>query len=398
METDTVGFFVVGEGRSSLVVSPDRVVDAALRDLLSPHAMPAFRFVLRLCKRSGGDESRPCSVVLEFLGALAVAAPPVTLSETLSLKLKSLFADSLLCAASPLRAAILPDLSAMWSRRDFSVEIKPKGGVMPLFRSATVVMVDGTARQFSIHPLKRSRCRFSLMQYWKHRNSQERSAYCPLDLFSGDPNRMRRAIEALVENPQNNFRYFSPFSGTSQLNVQRQHIAPAGESSVLCDMIVDALLKSPVLGLLRQLQARNVADIELLHQLQEFSASEIQSVAFTANEVGCRCCETGCTSSTPELHGSAFCVSSRDWASWIERELDNFYVATTARDCSLLLTFGSRSGATTDNGEEASSDSQVAHVACIDVDSKRHKSVQHYFEHDQDIVKAAAASLRHAHH
>lgn len=35
-----------------------------------------------------------------------------------------------------------------------------------------------------------------------------RSKYCPLDLFSGCPQRQTRALEALVESPQNNFRLF----------------------------------------------------------------------------------------------------------------------------------------------------------------------------------------------
>ena len=67
-----------------------------------------------------------------------------------------------------------------------AVEIKPKLGLM-----------SGSGL-----------CKFCLKQYYKLQTKEvvERSQYCPLDLFSGDPARMLRAMKALLAAPQNNLR------------------------------------------------------------------------------------------------------------------------------------------------------------------------------------------------
>lgn len=60
-----------------------------------------------------------------------------------------------------------------------------------------------------VQPFRRS-CQFCLTQLDKIRRGKydSRSAYCPVDLFSSDMNRKRFAFAHLLQNPQNNLRFF----------------------------------------------------------------------------------------------------------------------------------------------------------------------------------------------
>ncbi|GAB0096011.1 Inositol-pentakisphosphate 2-kinase [Sergentomyia squamirostris] len=107
------------------------------------------------------------------------------------------------------RAGILyPDLAIL--RRDllpeniqvkgetYCVEIKPKQGwILP--KDILEALFPDSDGQF---------CRFCAMQYLKlvRQTIKRVSNYCPIDLFSGDRTRMLKALQGLVETPQNNFR------------------------------------------------------------------------------------------------------------------------------------------------------------------------------------------------
>ncbi|XP_066277569.1 inositol-pentakisphosphate 2-kinase-like [Branchiostoma lanceolatum] len=79
------------------------------------------------------------------------------------------------------------------------IEVKPKTGFLP--------KIDTIPH---VHAERRSVCRYCMQQCLKLRQGkiEERSQYCPLDLFSGTASRMTYAIKALIQNPQNNFKIF----------------------------------------------------------------------------------------------------------------------------------------------------------------------------------------------
>ncbi|KAH0562779.1 inositol-pentakisphosphate 2-kinase [Cotesia glomerata] len=74
----------------------------------------------------------------------------------------------------------------------FCIEIKPKQGFVP---------------EADQHVQK---CPYCVNQFYKlaKRIISRRSGYCPCDLFSGDRSRVKRAIDGLVESPQNNLIVF----------------------------------------------------------------------------------------------------------------------------------------------------------------------------------------------
>ncbi|CAK6960896.1 inositol-pentakisphosphate 2-kinase [Scomber scombrus] len=124
------------------------------------------------------------------------------------------------------------------------IEIKPKCGFLP---SSKHVSKD----------IKTKVCRFCMHQHYKVANGKwkRRSLYCPLDLFSGNRQRMHFAIRHLIEEPQNNFKIFkggqciySSKEGSDDsldLNSLLHHLRPYfmyGNNRINCHMTSKAVL------------------------------------------------------------------------------------------------------------------------------------------------------------
>ncbi|XP_042206070.1 uncharacterized protein LOC121855251 isoform X1 [Homarus americanus] len=88
--------------------------------------------------------------------------------------------------------ATLPGPIEAVEPKNVCIEIKPKQGFL-----------DYSTPELPL-------CRYCVKQFLKRRvkDGHGRSSYCPLDLFSGEPERMRRAVNGLILSPQNNFKVF----------------------------------------------------------------------------------------------------------------------------------------------------------------------------------------------
>ncbi|KAH9319519.1 hypothetical protein KI387_021288 [Taxus chinensis] len=264
-----------------------------------------------------------------------------------------------------------------------SVEIKPKCGFLPCSKFIS-----------SENHLKRSVSRFAMHQHLKF--SQQKvaciSKYSPLDLFSESRDRIHQAIGELFETPQNNLRIFlngslvfgglGGYAEEGLLNGSITELAVKNlegllENVISCqkgecmacfkDLITESLLQSGILSKLLQVQKMDMYDIEgAVHayfniikepcQICTHSSEEEGNISITEkktampNEPMKKCTEENYSfidslssenKSNPDNHmqnhiHEYFNSLSLEESRKIVRD---FLIATTAKDCSLMLTF-----------------------------------------------------------
>ncbi|KAH8092504.1 inositol-pentakisphosphate 2-kinase [Cristinia sonorae] len=161
----------------------------------------------------------------------------------------------------------------------WAVEIKPKWGFLP-----TPKYLSKTTA-----PVKTQTCRFCMHSHMKTTESEDAAlGYCPLDLYSGDEDRVRKALHTLWDiwigssGSVNNLKVFveggmlKPSTLPSTLRPLAGQILSSEDESPDLDTLRDAftsallpvLLKTPVLGLLSKYQREfDVLDIEGLSAL-----------------------------------------------------------------------------------------------------------------------------------
>lgn len=151
-------------------------------------------------------------------------------------------------------------VAAIPSCVDLCVEIKPKAGVLPPAAGNGSSRGSEAAGAGSGSETTRPTCRYCQHQVLKALEAtgcstdpgasplpatvlselaSTLSHYCPLDLYSGEPKRVLRALRALVRCPQNNFRLFAGgqpvFTHESAANYRRSRACEtalsAGEAS-----------------------------------------------------------------------------------------------------------------------------------------------------------------------
>lgn len=214
-----------GEGNSSIVVAIEnkaKVIRLLKKDgkimrtsqdhHVTQHPMRNIRFIHLIMKPLASpylsDKTELVHLKSEFISMLSkkveVERPSHRLDKTLHLDDQYALVMDDLCT--------LPEhLIRDFSDGDFlgptiSVEIKPKQGfLLPVHRS----LMKSTINEQIAERIKRS-CLYGLNQHMKLARGRinETSNYCPINLFSGCPIKMKSALEALFKNPQNNLRIF----------------------------------------------------------------------------------------------------------------------------------------------------------------------------------------------
>ena len=213
-----------GEGNSSIVIAlklqakvirllkkDGKIMKSSQDHHVSQHPMRNIKFIHRIMKPltdpflSGATEL--VHLKSDFINLLSkkveVERPLHRLDKTLHLDDQYALVMDDLCT--------LPtQLTRLLGSQDLcgptiSIEIKPKQGFLPIHR---LMMKSSTNDQLA-SSLKDS-CLYGLTQNLKLARGriQETSQYCPVNLFSGCPIKMRNALEGLMRNPQNNLRIF----------------------------------------------------------------------------------------------------------------------------------------------------------------------------------------------
>jgi len=177
--------------------------------------------------------------------------------------------------------------------KGWAVEIKPKWGFLPL----TTHLSPATLAT------KSNTCRFCMHSHLKSTEGEDVSlGYCPLDLYSGDEGRVKKALHTLWDawigssGSVNNFRVFvegqmlKPSSLPSSLMPLAQQVLPADIQSPNLDNIRDCvvssllplLLDTPVLKVLSQHQRDlDTLDVEGLATLWTQAHTPLGAAAVT---------------------------------------------------------------------------------------------------------------------
>ena len=213
-----------GEGNSSIVVAlkneakvirllkkDGKIMKSSLDHHVTQHPMRSIKFIHHIMRPLADPflSGTPELVHLksDFINKLSKRVeanrPAHRLDKTLHLDDQYALVMSDLCSipVKLTRQLSSDDLSGP----TISIEIKPKQGFLPIHRTC----MKSPTNKYITNKL-RSSCQYGLTQYLKLSRARisELSNYCPINLFSGCPIRMKSALEGLLRNPQNNLRIF----------------------------------------------------------------------------------------------------------------------------------------------------------------------------------------------
>ncbi|XP_043309689.1 inositol-pentakisphosphate 2-kinase isoform X3 [Cervus elaphus] len=283
-------------------------------------------------------------------------------------------------------ALCLPNLARLQTYRFaehrpiLCVEIKPKCGFIPFPSDVT-------------HELKQRVCRYCMHQHLKVATGKWKqiSKYCPLDLYSGNKQRMYFALKSLLQEAQNNLKIFkngeliygckdarSPMTDWSEL---AHHLKPFFFPS-------NGLASGPhcTRAVIRELvQMLDLLDIEGLYPLYRRVERYLEEFP-----------EERKTLQIDGPYDEAFYqrlldLSTEDdgTVAFALTKVQQYRVAMTAKDCSIMIALSPclQDASSDQRPVVPSSRSRFAFsVSVLDLDLKPYESIPHQYKLDGKIV------------
>ncbi|KAK4797033.1 hypothetical protein SAY86_029359 [Trapa natans] len=267
-----------------------------------------------------------------------------------------------------------------------SVEIKPKCGFLPTSKYIAQKNI-----------IKKIITRFKMHQTLKFHEKEisEISEYDPLDLFSRSKDRMHKALRALYDTPQNNFRVFFDGSlilgglggaadSTTKLMGEKlkdvlKSIIQSDDglrTKIFLELIIETIHKSGVLDRLLDVQKLDNCDVEgAIHAYYNI----VSQPCIACKELG----EDDLLHNRNPLHSLSLDESLKI--------VKDFLISATAKDCSLMMCFKPRGVVSNSsyNSVQLESTGQVFEYKAyfIDLDLKPLNKMEHYYKLDQKIVR-----------
>ncbi|KAJ2460263.1 hypothetical protein GGF42_000949 [Coemansia sp. RSA 2424] len=246
-----------------------------------------------------------------------------------------------------------------------TVELKPKCMALP--RSEFAVPESS---------VKHRVCWYCMHQYTLHKNGNV-SKFCPLELFSGDRDRIARSLHHFAQSPHNNFVVY--VDGRSAVDEQGK----ISEKCVPhCDMLQNAVAevvqKEDLFARLQRAQ-RDLDSFNIESVLPKY-AHAMETGALTAEEPGI----AAWLDAFAELRRRLDSEGSKGANISDCQAVMELMLATTLRDVSVLIKFDSwpaREAALVDFSELPKYT-----IGIVDHDPKKLSNIPKYYKLDQNIV------------
>ncbi|XP_014246148.1 inositol-pentakisphosphate 2-kinase [Cimex lectularius] len=293
----------------------------------------------------------------------------------------------------------------------YCIEIKPKQGWIPL--------CDRN------HP----KCAFCCNQYLKYMKKRVRkiSQYCPLDLFSGNISRMKKALKNLLKTPQNNLKIFengnliySEDSLRDYVEILRAILEPGSEevnserliekwSALLQEALTKRLSDAPSYTFVQDGKENDTKDNSVGIPMSSPLEGMIPACDWNSEPLPENCVLQRILS-IQKLQNTSFNSIYKSYCDKKDFEEDYAYVdnllcvkkcwdpiqryllATTAKDCSIFITLQRCSNKNIDNNLHYVTDfdgiSYRINIGISDLDSKPLSCIEKHYRRDSEILSA----------